>query len=167
MQIAENDQPTTACRQGAVASGQVSHVELAADLPVMTIGIFDAAETPSVTLGDWMNCARSSRARLREYRVRIGYGEDHARTDAVERLWAEIPVLRRLIAYPELRVAHGEPRNHSAAAFETIGFPGAEGELVKLDSLDAIAHQEPGRERGGNGDVVRHGPILSPPRKRQ
>ena len=122
----------------AFTSLEVSRVELAPDLPVVTVGIFDAADTPSVPLGNRMNRARPSRASLREYSVRVGDGEDHARTDAVKRLRAGVPVLRRLIAYPELRVTHRKPRNDSAMTFQAIGFPGTEGELVKLDSLDAV-----------------------------
>lgn len=133
-------------RVEAFAFRQVSHVELAPDLPVVTVGIFDAADTPSMPLSHLMHSARPGGARLRKYSVRVGNGENHARTDTVERLWAEIPVLWRLIAYPELRVAHGESRDDPAAAFEPVEFTGIESELVKLDSLDAVPHQQPGRE---------------------
>ena len=70
-----------------------SRVERAANLPVMSIGIDDTADTPAVSFADGTDLGCSGAAGPRESGVGIGDGQDEANGSAAESLWTEVAVL--------------------------------------------------------------------------
>src|SRR5579863_3853773 len=86
-----------------LSAGQDScRSDLAADLPVVPKGINDATDAPSVALGNGVHNLGAGGAGPCKQCVGGRVGNQHAKTRSFKSLWAEIAVLRRFIAHPEL-----------------------------------------------------------------
>src|SRR5882724_9799092 len=83
--------------------------ERPADLPVMAEWIDYAAQAPPIRLLHRDDLLGTCRKCLREHRIRIRHGQDHANGTTAQRLWTEVAMLRRLVTQPKLRTINRQP----------------------------------------------------------
>ena len=102
-------------------------------------GINDASDAPSVLFGDRIDLLRSSLDGAREESIWIGNGKNDSCRYAPERLGAVIEVLGRLIADPKFSSRHRQPCNGAVFISDPINLDGSEGRLVELDSAGSAA----------------------------
>src|SRR5262249_13210183 len=88
--------------------------KLTANLPVMSKWINNSSHAPAVHLLHWDNLRCAGVYRAFEDSVRVGHGQNHAHGPPAKRLRTEILMLRGLVAQPELRAIHGEPRYYAS-----------------------------------------------------
>src|SRR6202043_1611583 len=87
-----------------------------ADFPVMSVGIDDTAQPPSVFLAYRVDLRCTGAESTSEDSVGISYRQDDSNGTAANGLRAEVEMFGRLIAHPELCTFHGKPC-HDAATF--------------------------------------------------
>src|SRR5437016_4440803 len=85
------------------------------DLPMVAKRVDDATDAPAIFFRDGMDLDPAGGDRSREHRVGIGDGENHPRRGTADRLRAEVRVLRRFIAQPELGAVDSQSRDYAAA----------------------------------------------------
>ena len=112
----------------------------------MSKGIRDAAQAPAMTQSDRVNLRRAGLDGARYDGVWISNGKDDAYGRSAERLRAEVEVLRRFVADPELGAGDREPGNHAVPVLKAEDFDRAKGSFVELDGLSAAGHIQPGHD---------------------
>src|SRR5260370_370746 len=116
------------------------------DLPVVTKRVGDASNPPTVALGNRCDFRCSCGNGLREHRVRVVYGQDHADRSTVLELGAGVDVLLK----PEVRPLAGQLSDHhlSAVILKAVPLDPAERGLVIVHRLRGPADRQPRGDAG-------------------
>src|SRR5919197_572453 len=134
--------------------------ERLADLPVMSEGVLDSSQQPTVFLFHPSDLRRTQLHGPPDHEARILDDQQQAYGASAQRLRAEVLVRRRLVRDPKGRVSDrelGDERRFFVRATHAIDLERAEGRLVELDGLAATANRELRRD----ADLRRLGGYLS------
>src|ERR1700682_2717190 len=77
--------------------------QLTPNFPMVPEWIRHAPHPPAMFFADRVNLGSTRLSRLRENSIRIRHRQNHTNRTTLERFGAGVMVLRRLLAYPELR----------------------------------------------------------------
>lgn len=108
---------------------------------MMTEGIDDSSQTPSIVIADRPNHFRSRSNSSIERRIRIVYHHHHARRAASQGFRAEILVLGRLVRDPKIGFANGELSYNCAIwSIDAKQFARSKCGFIEVDGLGSFSN---------------------------